>query len=154
MEVNENITRPSRWNWLLAPLAFGFGYRLALWLYWLPERRRWIAAHGGDPTSVAFGEGEFDGLALILTIDSLILFAICCAFVPPARTRETLVIGGLTAMISAAFQLLLGNFFDRKFGSVGSAIAFHGIPILVAFVLVLAFVYSRRARLLAGENSE
>jgi hypothetical protein len=146
------MTRPSRWNWLLAPLGFGVSYRLVLWLYWLPERRRWIAAHGGDATSVAFGEGELDGLTLSMTIDSLFLFVICCAIAPRARPREALVIGGLTALISAVFQRLLWNFFEGKFGSLGSGFAFHGIPIMVGCVLVFAFGYSRR-RIVAADNS-
>jgi hypothetical protein len=147
------MTRPSRWNWLLAPFAFGVSYRLLLWLYWLPERRRWIAAHGGDATSVAFGEGEFDGVTLILSIDTLVLFAICCAFAPRARPREAFVIGGLTALVTAVFQGLLWNFVEGKFGSLGPALAFHGIPIIVACVLVFAFGYSRRRRFVAADNS-
>src|SRR6267142_1252310 len=140
------MTRPSRWNWLLAPFVFGASYRLVLWLYWLPERRRWIAAHGGDANSVAFGEGEFDGMTMLLTLDLLVLFAICCAVAPRPRTRETLVIGGLTALISAVFQRLLWTFFLSKLGSLGSAVAFHGIPIFVACVFVFAFSYFRRRR--------
>jgi hypothetical protein len=98
---------------------------------------------------VAFGEGEFDGVTLLLTIDSLVLFAICCAFAPRARLRETAVIGGLTALISAVFQRLLGNFFEGKFGSLGSVIALRGVPIMVASLLVV-FWYSRRRRIVAA----
>jgi Na+-driven multidrug efflux pump len=154
MNANQTrtMTRPSRWNWLLAPFGFGACYRLVLWLYWLPERRRWITAHGGDATSVAFGEGEFDGLTLLLTIDSLVLFAICCAFAPRARPRESLIIGGLTALMSAVFQLLLGRFFESKFGSLGSAVALRGIPITVACVLVVALAYSRSRRFVADNS--
>jgi hypothetical protein len=145
------MTRPSRWNWLLAPFGFGVSYRLALWLYWFPERQKWIAAHGGDASSVAFGEGELDGDAIVLTLALLVLFAICCALAPKARVWETFVIGGLTAVITAVCQRLLWNFLASK---VGVAAAFYGIPIIVACVFVFAFSYYQRRRFAVRTTSD
>src|SRR6266478_5375236 len=83
------MARFSRWNWLLAPVGFGISYRLALWLIHIADRKAWIGAHGGNPASVAFGEGEMDGMAILLTFDLLLVSAICCAFGPRVRPRET-----------------------------------------------------------------
>jgi hypothetical protein len=145
------MPRLSKWNWLLAPLGFGISYRIVLWLYWFPERQRWIAAHGGDTSSVAFGEGELDGDAIVLTLAVLVLFAICCAFAPKARARETFVIGGLTALITAVCQRLLWSFLESKLGPTAT---FYGIPAIVACVFVFAFSYFQRRRFAAGTTSD
>jgi hypothetical protein len=146
-----NMPRLSKWNWLLAPLGFGISYRLALWLYWLPERQRWIAAHGGDANSVAFGEGEMDGTAIILMFTLLVLFVICSVFAPKARAAETIVIGGLTAVITAVCQRLFSSVLASKLGPDAT---FYGIPIIVACVFIFALSYFRRRRLTAGSPAD
>jgi hypothetical protein len=49
------MVKTSRWSWLLWPFVFGVAFRMTLWVYWLPERRAWIRAHGGDTSAAAYG---------------------------------------------------------------------------------------------------
>jgi hypothetical protein len=132
----------SRWNWLFIPVGFAVAFRAALWLYWLPERNAWVAAHGGDSAAAAYGEGEMDARAVLYTVGPLILSVACCAIGAAPGRRRVLLFGVLSAGATCALGAAIGPWLAQH---VGSGVATHA-PALAATLVVLAYHYSQIRR--------
>jgi hypothetical protein len=127
------MAKTSRWRWLLFPVVFGVALRVALWFYWLPARRAWIRAHGGDELAAAYGEGKVDALAVFATVGPTILAFLCCVIGSAPRPFEILVIGVVAAVGTLAVAPVTETWFGSHFGRWG-AVCGPGILVTTALI--------------------
>ena len=126
------MPRRRRLCWAAAPIAFFATYRVALHLYWLPERQAFIQKHGA--TAAAFGDGKLDAVASAATLPYIVALAVLMFILPRITFIRGLLLGAITALLMLAITSVFGTWAASH---LPRAVARYGPTVTSAFIIIL-----------------